>query len=207
MKQSLSSLQSTQTHVHILTVEKRKAVLALGEGQTSRVPSADEMISSAARPTPSSLFPSHGLMHTLRLLHTLEWYRLCVASEVQRAKQRHWYRDSSLYCIYTTKRRPSFYSDTPWGQLRDSITISGVWQPEDRSVLVGVWRVQINSLTEGGDVGLLCPSLKVLSTYWRPVFFFIVIILSFFIISVLHSGELRAFRVTQRSKVVLMPQL
>lgn len=43
MKQSLLSLQNTQTHVHILTVEKRKlkAVLALSEGQTSQVLSAD----------------------------------------------------------------------------------------------------------------------------------------------------------------------
>lgn len=43
MKQSLSSLQNTQTHVHILTVEKRKlkAVLVLSEGQTSQILSAD----------------------------------------------------------------------------------------------------------------------------------------------------------------------
>lgn len=47
MKQSLSSLQkkktkNTQTHVHILTVEKRKAVLVPSEGQTSQVFSADK---------------------------------------------------------------------------------------------------------------------------------------------------------------------
>lgn len=43
MKQSLSSLQNTQTHVHILTVEKRKlrAALVLSEGQSSQVLSAD----------------------------------------------------------------------------------------------------------------------------------------------------------------------
>lgn len=42
MKQSLSSLQNTQTHVHILTVEKRKlkAVLVVSEGQASQVLSA-----------------------------------------------------------------------------------------------------------------------------------------------------------------------
>lgn len=73
--------------------------------------------------TPSNFPPPHSvswLMRTLCLWYTLEWQRLCVtpAGASKGTESQDWYRDSSLYCIFTIYCRP-LYSDMLIGELRD----------------------------------------------------------------------------------------
>ena len=130
MKQSLSSLQNTQTHVHILTVEKEETKSSTrSEWRTNftsllcRLNNLTYSMSCYSTPSRPSrcLLLSHA--HTLSMIHVrvteaLRHPRL-EPHRAQRAKERHWYRDSSLYCIYTTYCRPSLYSDMLIGELRD----------------------------------------------------------------------------------------
>lgn len=159
--------------------------------------------------TPSCLSLSCCLMHTLSTVwYTLEWRRLCVSwlepRRAQRAKQRHWYRDSSLYCLYTTYSRPALYADVPIGELRDPGQQQSVggWGVGNVFSLSLCWGSEgFRETAQGGWGDNLAPVLifDVLSACWRPVFFIVIISLSFFIVSPLHSGELRAFGVPRRS--------
>lgn len=90
----------TQTHVHILTVEKREEE----QGSEWRTD-----FSSAPCRLNSPVLPHHHPPPPLSLTHahTLEGQRLCVAwREIQ---DRH--RDSGGFCIFTTCCRPASYSD------------------------------------------------------------------------------------------------
>lgn len=154
-KQSLSSLQNTQTHKHILTVKKRMLKSSTHSEWRSHFTSPLGRFNYLTLQCslffkyihPLSLLLSHA--HTVSMIHiggsvSPRW--------AQRAKQRHWYRDSSLYFIYTIYCRPSSYS---WHAYRrtegsGSIIISGGWITSggfgkcSGSVFVGFWRVQIN---------------------------------------------------------------
>lgn len=74
IKSAKKEKKNTQTHVHTLTVEKRKAVLVPSEGQTSQVFSADK--NDLAYSTKHHHL-SRGLVHTLSIIHVRVMEALC----------------------------------------------------------------------------------------------------------------------------------